>query len=395
VQRWERTLGAERSFTYQLASLVANMPRLRRLLRVPAAVGTADDASLDAREAKVAQVRSSLFGRAVGGPAARPATPAKANDSRPSGFPRIGPHLDREVDVALKLIRSMPFEELQRRGWHLQPNHSGWPLNDVPFLREHPEIWFREEVPAEVNWDLDGQRRLLEHIGTFVGELSDIPEGPSARTGELVWENGTFPRDDVYAYYGLVRHLQPRHVVEVGAGWSSLVLARALAANGEACDVTLIEPAPNRSVLSELPADWNMIESLVQFVDLSVFDVLEPGDILFYDGSHCVRTGSDVNWMFFEVLPRLPAGVWIHVHDLMWPYDYGPSWVLDDGLSWNEQYLVQAFLMGNAEYRVRLAMRMIEAVYPADVGTFLPHGDVGGSLWIEKVAGGASAPGRP
>ena len=94
-------------------------------------------------------------------------------------------------------------------------------------------------------------------------------------------------------------------------------------------------------------------------VDPEVFTRLQPGDVLFYDGSHCVRTGSDVNWMFFEILPLLQPGVWIHVHDLFWPRDYWPEWVFDEGLSWNEQYFVQAFLMHNREYQVRFSASMI------------------------------------
>jgi hypothetical protein len=389
VRRWEKTLRAENSAGYQLASIVARVPVLGRLLGVPARLAEDADHSLEAREKRVAAARSSLLGPLLqaAGEAGEGRREPVANNRRPDGFPRIGPKLDCEIDAALEVLKSVPFEELQRRGWHVQPNHSNWPLNDVPFLREHPEIWLRRVLPAEVNWDLDGQLELLEQIAPFVDDLSDVRKGPARRPGELVWDNQTFPRDDVAAYYGIVRRLQPRRVLEVGAGWSSLVLARALAANDRPCDVTLIEPEPNRSVLGELPTGWNAIESIVQFVDLSIFETLEPGDVLFYDGSHCVRTGSDVNWMFFEVLPRVPPGVWIHIHDLMWPYEYSPNWVLDDGITWNEQFLVQAFLMGNTEYRVHLAVRMISAVRRAEVAELLPKGDPGGSLWLEKLGG--------
>lgn len=128
----------------------------------------------------------------------------------------------------------------------------------------------------------------------------------------------------------------------------------------------------------------------MQFTDLGIFESLEAGDVLFYDGSHCVRTAGDVNWIFFEVLPRLAPGVWIHVHDLGWPWDYPAQWVLDDGLSWNEEYFVQAFLMGNADYRVRLAVSMLASFRRDAIKAVKPEFS-GGSLWIEKV-GGRSAP---
>jgi hypothetical protein len=135
-----------------------------------------------------------------------------------------------------------------------------------------------------------------------------------------------------------------------------------------------------------------MVEEVVQLVDLGQFEALRSGDVLFYDGSHCVRTGGDVNWIFFEVLPRLASGVWIHVHDLVWPWDYPPRWVLDEALSWNEQYLVQAFLMGNRMYRVRLAIALLRSLRRPELTAMLGSAAGGGSLWIEKLAG-PSTPG--
>jgi hypothetical protein len=306
------------------------------------------------------------------------------NPDRPKDFPPIGPRLGREIDAAVTLLRSVPFEELQRRGWHLQPNSYATPLNDVPFLREHPELWLEEEIPAEVEWDLDGQLELLRTLHRYTGELSEVPH-EAAGPGRFHWGNEVFPSGDASAYYGIVRHLQPRRVIEVGAGWSTLVLKMALEANDRSCEVTLIEPDLKREVVGELSAGWQVEERPLQLADLAVFEDLGPQDVVFYDGSHCVRTASDVNWMFFQVLPRLAPGVWIHVHDLSWPRDYSAIWVLDEGLTWNEQYLVQAFLMGNASYRVRLAVSMLALLRSDEVEALFDRFP-GASLWIEKVA---------
>jgi Methyltransferase domain len=303
---------------------------------------------------------------------------------RPADMPAVDPARDREIDDAIEVLRTVPFEELQRRGWHLQPSHYYWPLNDVAFLREHPEVWTGAALPAGVDWDIDAQLRVLEGIAAYAHELDDVRDGPAATPGEYVW--GTpFPKGDAYSYYGLVRQLRPRRVIEVGAGWSSLVLRRALEANRSSCEVTLIDPAPDWPVLGTLPPDWRVAEKPVQLVDLGWFEALEAGDVLFYDGSHCVHTGSDVNWIFFEVLPRLAEGVWIHIHDIAWPWDYHPEWVLDEGLSWNEQYLLQAFLMNNDAYRVRLSVSMVGMLRRREIRAFLPP-MVGGSVWIEKLA---------
>jgi hypothetical protein len=126
----------------------------------------------------------------------------------------------------------------------------------------------------------------------------------------------------------------------VGAGWSTAFLAHALERNERAARVTLIEPEPDRRVLRRIPGDWDVRPSLLQLADLEPFEQLEAGDICFYDGSHCVRAASDVNWFFFEVLPRLAPGVLVHVHDIYLPDDYHDEWLLGDGLSWNEQYFI-------------------------------------------------------
>ncbi len=89
----------------------------------------------------------------------------------------------------------------------------------------------------------------------------------------------------------------------------------------------------------------------MQDVALSTFDELEAGDLLFIDSSHVSKIGSDVNFLFFEVLPRLKAGVYIHVHDIFWPFEYPHSWIVE-GRAWNEAYLLRALLCGNDGFEI-------------------------------------------
>jgi hypothetical protein len=317
----------------------------------------------------------------------RSARPNPALASTPDGRPKPGPLLDREIDVAIGLLADMPFEELQERGWSLQPNNWCWPLNDVPFLRRHPELWAHGHVPRGVDWDLEGQVDLIRRLSGYSGELADVPTEPTGRPGEFAWKNGSFPPGDAYAYYGLVRDLKPRRVVEIGAGASTLVLKRALEQNGDSAQVTLIEPNPRWRVLGELPTGWQLQQTILQKADLTAFDKLTSGDVVFYDGSHCAETGGDVNWMLFRVLPRLSRGVWIQFHDIFWPRDYPPQWILHEGLSWNEQYILQAFLMHNSAYRVRIGLTML-TIERADVMSALfPGPSHGVSVWLEKDPG--------
>jgi len=111
--------------------------------------------------------------------------------------------------------------------------------------------------------------------------------------------------------------------------------------------VDQIEPFPRRELLSALPTHWALHETILQRANLELFGTLQAGDVCFYDGSHVARAGSDIVWVFFEVIPRLKPGVYIHVHDIFWPADYPADWIFNRGQTWNKQYVLQAFLMYN------------------------------------------------
>jgi hypothetical protein len=387
IDRWEAVLRAEQVTAYQVVSALAHRPRLRRLLGIPATLASARGPSLTDRERRVRLVANTWLARAIKAVAGNEPPPAPTAPLRArNGLPLVGPHLDWELHRAVAVLQTMAFEELQRRGWHFQPNHFYWPLNQLEYLRGNRGLWIEPKQPLEIDWDLDGQMKLAQRLAEYSPELADVPDGAQQQPGQFTWTDA-FSGLDAYAYYGLLRHLKPRHVIEVGAGVSSTLLARALVANGKPCEVTLIDPAPRWPVLGELPENWKVLPKLVQHVDVENFADLRAGDVLFYDGSHCVRTGSDVNWLFFEVLPVLAPGVWIHVHDVFWPRDYWEDWIFDEGLSWNEQYFVQAFLMHNESYRVRFAAKMLYH-YERDALEKSFAGDIvhAGSLWMEKVA---------
>jgi hypothetical protein len=128
-------------------------------------------------------------------------------------------------------------------------------------------------------------------------------------------------------------------------------------------------------------------DSLVQRVDLQVFERLEPGDFLFIDSTHILKTGSDVCHELFNILPALKPGVFIHFHDIFWPFEYGRDWVLKENRSWNEIYGLRAFLMYNDafeivffnEYFVRFCRERVQAGYPAMLK------NSGGSIWLRKI----------
>src|SRR5262249_43256236 len=118
------------------------------------------------------------------------------------------------------------FKRIQELGYHLQPNDFYAPFNDVSFLDANRDLW-HDPVPAvEIEWGPEGQLEVAAEVGRFVDELRDVPQR-SHRPGEYCWDNAFWNNADALVQYGLVRSRQPRRYVEVGCGWSSLLLARA------------------------------------------------------------------------------------------------------------------------------------------------------------------------
>jgi predicted O-methyltransferase YrrM len=161
---------------------------------------------------------------------------------------------------------------------------------------------------------------VLDCIESYAADLdaigADAPPAPR-------WNQDWFPRLDAAAAYALVRKEPPRRVVEVGSGHSTRFLARAVADGGLATRLTAIDPQP-RASLKGLAAEF--LQNRVQEVPENVFHELQPGDILFIDSSHQMKPGSDVDLLFNKIIPLLPSGARVHVHDVFLPDEYPADW---------------------------------------------------------------------
>ena len=121
-------------------------------------------------------------------------------------------------------------------------------------------------------------------------------------------------------------------------------------------------------------------------MELEFFKQLQSGDILFIDSSHTVKIGGDVNYLFLEVLPRLNPGVIVHIHDILFPYDYRRDWVMDELRFWGEQYLLQSFLAFNSEFDVLFCNSYLADRYLEDFKATFPKSPWwgGGSFWMRR-----------
>jgi len=161
------------------------------------------------------------------------------------------------------------------------------------------------------------------------------------------------------ALYALIREHRPKKMIEVGSGMSTRISAAAFVSNrreGKPGELCVVDPYPSPDLERGFEGVTRIIRRRAEEHPLEEFLSLEENDILFIDSSHAVKIFGDVNFLFLTVLPQLPPGVIIHVHDIFFPRDYPPHHFFQRGIRqiWQEQYLLQAFLMFNREFRVML-----------------------------------------
>jgi hypothetical protein len=163
------------------------------------------------------------------------------------------------------------------------------------------------------------------------------------------WNNGFLPGLDIAAIYGIIAHFKPRRYMEVGSGNSTKVVHKARLDGNLDTRITSVDPHPRADI--DALADVVLRQAL-EHTDLTVFDQLQDGDVLFIDNSHRILPNSDCTVFFTELLPRLRTGVIVHIHDIYIPYDYPPFMC---ERFYSEQYGLACFLLANAErYRPML-----------------------------------------
>lgn len=222
---------------------------------------------------------------------------------------------------------------------------------------------------------------LLDAIDRHAPALLAIGEEPPPAPR---WRQDWFPRLDAAAAYALVCVRAPSLLVEVGSGHSTRWFARAAADAGHPMRMIAVDPAP-RATLAGLRVE--IIRSTVQDAGHAPFAGLAAGDVLSIDGSHVLMPGTDVDFLLNRVLPLLPAGVLVHIHDVFLPEGYPAEWAWR---GYNEQLAVAPMLHGRGYQTLwsshwvgtRLRDRLARSVV-SDL-PLLP-GVQESSLWIEKL----------
>jgi len=247
--------------------------------------------------------------------------------------------------------------------------------------------WPRE-LPG-ISLNEDKQLTLLSDLSAYYSDLP-FPEHKT-KDRRYFFENAMYSYSDAICLYGMIRHVRPQRIVEVGSGHSSSVIldtSELFFQNRIAC--TFIDPHPERLLSLITHEDKSRIEILpkrVQDVELGRFQELEDNDILFIDSSHVVKVGSAVNYILSEVLPTLRVGVYVHFHDIFYPFEYPRQWI-EMGSYWTEGYFLRAFLAFNSAFEIVLFNTFLEHFHRERFAGEMPLclKKEGGSMWIRRIA---------
>ena len=312
------------------------------------------------------------------------------------------------VDFIIAIF-ALPAGALLRRARRAWP-HMPLTRKVLRFVGVFPlRIHFYEPgvFPEDLRRPLDEERSIpgldlntaeqLDLLGQFsyADELRQFPlqKDANAAAPSFHYHNGSFEGADAGILYSMIRRFRPRRMIEIGSGNSSLIARAAITRNqaedpSYSCRHICIEPY-GKPWLEQIGAE--IVRKRVELCDLTLFDQLEDGDILFVDSSHVVRPQGDVLYEVLEVFGRLKPGVLIHVHDMFTPRDYIAEWVISDQRLWDEQYLVEAFLAYNTHFKIVAALNYLYHNHPQKLLAACPVAGTGKNLeprsfWMRRVS---------
>jgi hypothetical protein len=289
--------------------------------------------------------------------------------------------LPEKLRLAYKCVRSPYFV------W-VPPGHFYSTLPDMAEVDRRKDYIYGP-VPTElVGIDLraEAQLKLLaEFVPFYQEEGLGRKNAPGAR---YFHPNGSFLFQDGFILHCLLRHLKPARLIEVGCGMSTCAILDTCETYSPTTRLTFIDPFPDFMLKLIRPEDrgrFELREQCIQDVDRSLFTELQAGDVLFIDTSHVSKIGSDLNHFFFQILPRLQKGVYVHFHDIWYPFEYPRDW-LSRGIFWNEAYMLRTFLMYNSNFEIVLFNNYLLKCFPEVVTRDFPRfsEQPGASLWLRR-----------
>ncbi|GBF82872.1 class I SAM-dependent methyltransferase [Aphanothece sacrum] len=303
--------------------------------------------------------------------------------------------------IIKKILRKLPYlkdifakadqRDILMKALFVPPGHFYSPIPSLEEIKlNEAKIFdiFPQEIPG-INLQ---QQEQLNLLNIFQAYYDEQPFKQQKTEGlRYYFENDYYSYSDGIFLYCMMRYAQPQKIIEIGSGFSSCVM---LDTNELFLDkkvsCTFIEPYPERLlslVGDEEGNNYTLIKQKLQDIDLQFFQQLSNNDILFIDSTHVAKTNSDVNYIFFEILPSLKSGVLIHIHDIFYPFEYPKSWIIQEKRAWNEVYMLRAFLQYNNNFKIELFNNFLTLFFADFFQEKMPlcQKNTGGSIWLRKI----------
>jgi Methyltransferase domain len=227
----------------------------------------------------------------------------------------------------------------------ISKNEWRWSYEVGDYMPVHPvPRWGYGKPPHPIIADKLNQQRdeitsIIHQLTQLTTMLASVPSQGSPDSEVPYWENGWFGHFDAAALVGMLARTAPTRYLEIGSGNSTKFARYAIQHARLSTSIISLDPQP-RAAIDDLSD--TIIRRRLEDCDLTLFDKLEFGDILFFDGSHRVFTNSDATVFFLEVMPRLRPGIIVHIHDIFLPWDYPPDF---RKRLYSEQYVLAAMML--------------------------------------------------
>jgi hypothetical protein len=269
------------------------------------------------------------------------------------------------------------------------PGHFYSPIPNLDDVQQNETRIF--DIPSSIpgiDLNAEGQQELLNKFVEYYGDMPFLSDKQSHL--RYYYENPNFSYFDAISLHCMIRHAKPKKIIEIGSGFSSCVTLdtnELFFQNQIEC--TFIEPYPDLLYSLLKPGDRErvtIIPAKLQDIPTDTFSTLASGDILFIDSTHVSKIDSDVNHALFRILPSLATGVFIHIHDIFYPFEYPRQWIYD-GRAWNENYILRAFLQYNSTFRIVFFNNWLARFNRESLERQLPLAmkNPGGSIWLQKM----------
>ena len=307
---------------------------------------------------------------------ARPATDSSVpSESTTSPIQARHTSLRRLLRDKLKKLYFAIYKLGVRLGVYILPAHYYVSEPNIIQLERTVDVWAKPSAMSGVHVDLEEQIDNLRRICVpfkqeFYGNQHYLhavnqPFGSG--------RSRTFGYIEAQVLHAVIRHYKPARLIDIGGGVPTYCASQAISMNrrdtGVNGHITCIEPCPIHLIKSL--DNVKLITRPIQEVPLECFKQLGANDIVFIDSNHVVRSGSEVNYIVLEILPILPKGVLVQIHDIYLPYDYDRD-VLRNFIHPNETALVAAFLACNTRYKILFSLSMLHYERRQEMQSALP-----------------------